>query len=98
MFAMIFGNLAVAIIGVVFIMIAESDFDSVILGVVGIVLSIVGAIGFFCGGIIYFDAKHSSEFINQQYGTHYTTEQFFWNGDDIKSMVIGKYNRIKIEK
>jgi len=33
-------------------------------------------------------------FINKQFNTNYTTEDMFWNGDDIKTMLIGKKIRI----
>jgi hypothetical protein len=42
-------------------------------------------------------AKHDAAFINKNYGTTYTADDFVWNGDEIKTMVIGNKSRVKIE-
>jgi hypothetical protein len=44
-------------------------------------------------GIAYKEAK----FINENFGTSYTTEEMFWHGSDIKKMVIGEKRRVENE-
>ena len=58
---------------------------------VGIVITIVMS---FC----WVGAKVESGVYNEQFGTHYTTKQFFWAGDTIKSYLQeGKQRVINIK-
>ena len=60
-------------------------------GMIGVVLSIILAI---CS----VQCSKDAELLNSTYGTAYTTEQMFWNGSDIKAMIIGNRTRLQIEK
>ena len=47
-------------------------------------------------GLSELQADRDAKFINAQYGTSYTANEMFWNGEDIKAMVIGRKQRIEI--
>lgn len=56
----------------------------------------LGLISAFAVGLSEVQADHDAKFINAQYGTSYTANEMFWNGEDIKAMVIGRKQRIEI--
>jgi hypothetical protein len=67
---------------------------------IGAVICALGLIAMLASlpmSINWWSAKKDANFINKTYGTAYTQEDLFWNGDEIKTMVIGSKNRIKIE-
>lgn len=70
-----------------------SEMVFVVLGACGFIGLLV-SVAMFCS---LQTAKHNAAFINKNYGTNYTADDFIWNGDEIKTMVIGSKNRVKIE-
>lgn len=60
------------------------------LGLLAIMASVLMSIN-------WWSAKKDASFINKVYGTSYTQEELFWNGKDIKTMVIGNRSRVKLE-
>jgi hypothetical protein len=89
----------IAIFGGSFVSKAAPDCSGLEIG--GFVVLAIGIVGLVVAGCLTVSAVKSSkdaEFLNSEYGTHYTTEQMFWNGSEIKGMVIGNRTRLQIEK
>ena len=89
----------IAIFGGSFVSKAAPDCSGLEVG--GFIVLAFGIVGLVVAGCLTgnaVQASKDSEFLNAEYGTHYTAEQMFWNGSEIKGMVIGTRTRLQIEK
>lgn len=46
----------------------------------------------------WYGAEQSVKLINAKFGTSYTTEQYFWSGETIKTVIEGQKLRVKVEQ
>lgn len=62
-------------------------------------VSVIFAFVFFAVGIGVgvgeLESTRKAKFYNKNFGTDYTSNDFFWNGEEIENMLIGKRVRIK---
>ena len=69
--------------------------DSIGLQISGYMAVVLGASWLICLMLIIPSAATDRDFVNKNFNTNYSIEEMFWNGDDIKSMLIG--NKIRID-
>ena len=47
---------------------------------------------------IYLSAKRNATLINQKYGTQYSTFDFIWAGETIKTVIVGTGHNVNVTK
>lgn len=62
---------------------------------VGVVLLVFGGIFAIVFGVKYAQAGKEAAFVNTEFGTSYTADDFFWTGDVVMKMIEGEAVRIK---
>ena len=72
----------------------SDDFNRTCIAIMALDFILAGLFGIFFSAMNYGCAVKDSKFLNSNFGTQYTTEQMFWNGEEIKDMVIGNKYRI----
>lgn len=68
----------------------DKDFTGLSFVVIFVTLFIISIIV----PVYEFDSVRKANFYNKNFGTHYTANDFFWNGEEIEGMLIGKKVRI----